>query len=431
MSNVVPAGWKVLALKEFCKGIRGVTYKPTDLFQSMRSDSITLLRSNNIQDKGLVFDEVQYVDCKKVKNSQIAGRGDIAVCMSNGSKRLVGKSARFRDLNTRYTVGAFCSIFRPNGSVFSDYISHIFKSDAYYKQVDFSLAGSAINNLKNSDVEEYQFSIPTFLEQKKIAAILNSVDDVIKKTQAQIDKIKDLKKGMMQELLTCGVGANGKLHTEFKDSPVGRVPAEWDVVQLSSVLSKVDSGWSPACIEMPPATGEWGVVKVSAVTRGCFLEKESKTLPKELKPKPHIQIKRGDILLTRANGVADLVGKCVMVSSEPKAKLMMSDKILRLNVNDKVYSKFLLHYFNSRQIRKQIELSWGGSSGQKNISQADIKGYFIALPSLNEQMVIGDSISQIDTLLSVKEAKLRKLEDSKKGLMQDLLTGKVRVKVDS
>ena len=95
-----------------------------------------------------------------------------------------------------------------------------------------------------------------------------------------------------------------------------------------------------------------------------------------------------------------------------------------------MYSKFLLHYFNSRQIRKQIELSWGGSSGQKNISQADIKGYFIALPSLNEQMIIGDSISQIDTLLSVREAKLRKLEDSKKALMQDLLTGKVRVKVE-
>lgn len=303
--------------------------------------------------------------------------------------------------------------------------------ETFRAQAELNSTGSTRKRIGLTQLRELTLLVPPLPEQKKIAAILTSVDDVIEKTQAQIEKLKDLKTGMMQELLTRGVGVDGRPHTEFKDSPVGRIPAEWDTVKLASVLSKIDSGWSPACIEMPPATGEWGVVKVSAVTRGRFLEKESKTLPEELKPKPHIQIKRGDILLTRANGVADLVGKCVMVSSEPKAKLMMSDKILRLNANDKVYSKFLLHYFNSRHIRKQIELSWGGSSGQKNISQADIKGYFIALPSLNEQMIIGDSISQIDTLLSVREAKLRKLEDSKKALMQDLLTGKVRVKVDS
>lgn len=329
-------------------------------------------------------------------------------------------------------VSPMYTVFETTGSIDNVFLFYLLKSD-YFMRLYPSLGQGSIDrraSIPFKVLSGVEFLSPPLSEQKKIAAILTSVDDVIEQTQAQINKLKDLKTGMMQELLTRGVGVDGKPHTEFKDSPVGRIPAEWDTVKLSSVLSKIDSGWSPACIEMPPATGEWGVVKVSAVTRGRFLEKESKTLPEELKPKPHIQIKRGDILLTRANGVADLVGKCVMVSSEPKAKLMMSDKILRLNANDKVYSKFLLHYFNSRHIRKQIELSWGGSSGQKNISQADIKGYFIALPSLNEQMIIGDSISQIDTLLSVREAKLRKLEDSRKALMQDLLTGKVRVKVE-
>lgn len=329
-------------------------------------------------------------------------------------------------------VSPMYTVFDTTDTIDSVFLFYLLKSD-YFMHLYPSLGQGSIDrraSIPFKVLSAVRFLSPPLSEQKKIASILTSVDEVIEKTQAQIDKLKDLKTGMLQELLTRGVGVDGKPHTVFKNSPVGRIPAEWDVVKLSSVLSKIDSGWSPACIEMPPATAEWGVVKVSAVTRGRFLEKESKTLPKELKPKPHIQIKRGDILLTRANGAADLVGKCVMVSSEPKAKLMMSDKILRLNVNDKVHSKFLLHYFNSRQIRKQIELSWGGSSGQKNISQADIKGYFIALPRLNEQMIIGDSISQIDTLLSVREAKLRKLEDSKKALMQDLLTGKKRVKVD-
>ena len=193
---------------------------------------------------------------------------------------------------------------------------------------------------------------------------------------------------------------------------------------------KIDSGWSPACIEIPPSTGQWGVIKVSAVTRGCFLETESKTLPENLAPKPHIQVQQGDLLLTRANGVADLVGKCVMVNDRPKANLMMSDKILRLNPQESVCPFYLLHYFNSKVIRKQIELSWGGSSGQKNISQTDIKSYLIALPSLEEQKAIGSSITHVDKLLALKEAKLMKLNAHKKALMQDLLTGKVRVTID-
>ena len=190
------------------------------------------------------------------------------------------------------------------------------------------------------------------------------------------------------------------------------------------------SGWSPSCIEVPPESGQWGVIKVSAVTRGSFLEIESKTLPDGLSPKPLIRIKKGDILLTRANGVADLVGKCVLVLDEPKANLMMSDKILRLNYSKAIHPYYLLYYFNSRTIRKQIELSWGGSSGQKNISQADIKNYLIALPSLEEQKIIGDAIFRVDQLWANKKEKLTKLEQLKKALMQDLLTGKVRVNVD-
>lgn len=326
--------------------------------------------------------------------------------------------------------GYHLTLLRPHKDKSSgEYLAHLFQLPSVQHHFYILANGITRFGLTADAISNAPLLIPPLPEQQKIAAILTSVDEVIEKTQAQINKLKDLKTSMMQELLTRGVGVDGKPHTEFKDSPVGRIPKGWEVVRLSQTLSKIDSGWSPACVEIPPATGEWGVIKVSAVTRGRFLEKESKTLPNNLEPKPHIRIKRGDILLTRANGVADLVGKCVMVHEAPKANLMMSDKILRLNFNDRIHSTYLLHYFNSRQVRKQIELSWGGSSGQKNISQADIKGYFIALPSLGEQIVVGNSISQVDALLSVNEAKLRKLEDSKKALMQDLLTGKVRVKV--
>ena len=280
-------------------------------------------------------------------------------------------------------------------------------------------------NLKFENFRQIKVKIPPLPEQKKIASILTAVDDVIESTQAQINKLKDLKTGMMQQLLTEGIG-----HTEFKDSPVGRIPKAWKVVKLGSVLEKIDSGWSPNCVEIPPNIGEWGVLKVSAVTRDVFLEEQSKTLPIDLEPRESIRVKVNDILLTRANGVAELVGKCVIVKDEPKRKLMMSDKLLRLNPNQKIHRNFLLHIFNSNVIRKQIEFCWGGSSGQKNIGQADIKLFSMPLPSLDEQASIGNSISEIENFIGHKNRKLEQLVLTKKALMQDLLTGKVRVKVN-
>ena len=100
-----------------------------------------------------------------------------------------------------------------------------------YAKPQFQLLsqGSTFEAVNGSDLKEFDLVLPPVPEQQKIAAILSSVDDVIEKTRAQIDKLKDLKTGMMQELLTKGIG-----HTEFKDSPVGRIPVGWDIGTIES-----------------------------------------------------------------------------------------------------------------------------------------------------------------------------------------------------
>ena len=353
-------------------------------------------------------------------------------------KLSVGKLAiAGHDLYTNEAIAAFLP---KDSRINMDFCYQGMQQWDLLKDIDQAVKGVTLNKEKLARLEAV---LPPLPEQQKIAAILSSVDEVIEKTQAQINKLKDLKTGMMQELLSPregqaaninnpqGESKNGLHHTEFKDSPLGRIPVGWEVVRFNDVLEKIDSGWSPSCIETPPSSGEWGVLKVSAVTRGKFLEKQSKTLPENLEPRTNIRVRAGDILLTRANGVADLVGKCVMINQEPKSKLMMSDKILRLKPNNLIFDEFLLHTFNSQVTRRQIELSWGGSSGQKNIGQADIKNYRLALPSYEEQKVIARSISQVDNLLHEKSKKRDSLNHLKKALMQDLLTGKVRVTVDA
>ncbi|MBL3565464.1 restriction endonuclease subunit S, partial [Rhodovulum sulfidophilum] len=183
-----------------------------------------------------------------------------------------------------------------------------------------------------------QVSIPLFSkkDQIKIAEILDTLDAAIRGTEAVVAKLKAMKQGLLHDLLTRGIDANGDLrppHPEaphlYKQTPLGWLPKEWDCSTLANAIASIDSGWSPACIETPPPAGEWGVLKVSAVTRGFYDDQQSKTLPSGMKPRPTLEVQDGDVILTRANGVAELVGKTVQVQNTQE-KLMLSDKLLRL-----------------------------------------------------------------------------------------------------
>ncbi|MCD9468942.1 restriction endonuclease subunit S [Photobacterium iliopiscarium] len=136
-------------------------------------------------------------------------------------------------------VNQHVCIIRPNEKVDSVYLSQWLASDFGQNEIMKNQAGGNREGLNFQQIKSMEVILPFVSEQKKISAILTSVDDVIEKTQAQINKLKDLKTGMMQELLTRGVGVDGKPHTEFKDSPVGRIPKGWDVVQISELCTDV------------------------------------------------------------------------------------------------------------------------------------------------------------------------------------------------
>ena len=153
--------------------------------------------------------------------------------------------------------GYHLTLLRPKKSkCYGEYLAHLFNFSDVRHHFYVLASGITRFGLTAKGISNAPLMIPPLSEQQKIAAILTSVDEVIEKTQAQINKLKDLKTGMMQELLTRGVGINGKPHTEFKDSPVGKIPKSWDCVQLLSVLEKIDSGWSPSCIESPAQSGQ-------------------------------------------------------------------------------------------------------------------------------------------------------------------------------
>ena len=197
--------WQELRIGDVGRCLRGVSYNPQrDLSDRDTETTVRLLRSNNVQQSLLSFDDVQFVEEVRVSEEQILIPGDVVVCMANGSRALVGKSGLFRGNDeVRHTFGAFMGCFRTDAAKAAPgFVRFLFLTKRYLDYISNLLAGSAINNLAPSSIESLRFDMPPLAEQQAIAEILSDMDSEIDALVARREKAELVKQGMMQELLS-------------------------------------------------------------------------------------------------------------------------------------------------------------------------------------------------------------------------------------
>ena len=197
--------------------VRGVSYKPEDLHTTLNENSITLLRANNIKDGQLNFDDVVYVDKKKVSDKQLLKAGDILICASSGSKELVGKAA-YVECNLPMTFGAFCKVVRPKTDC-PQYIGHFFNSPYYRDRIANSAAGANINNIRNEHIDVLEIAWPSVEGQRSAVAVLDKVSELIALRKEQLAKLDRLVKSRFIELFGDPVASEIKR----KLSEIGRI----------------------------------------------------------------------------------------------------------------------------------------------------------------------------------------------------------------
>ncbi|TYK68924.1 restriction endonuclease subunit S [Comamonas sp. Z3] len=220
--------------------------------------------------------------------------------------------------------------------------------------------------------------------------------------------------------------AEGKIK---KDKPLAAIrgeekpfelPVGWEWVRLGTVVNASEAGWSPSCISTPRRDGNWGVLKVSAVSWGKFDSAANKELPPDLQSKPEYEVKNGDFLLSRAN-TADLVARSVLVvKTEPK--LMLSDKIIRLDISSQINRAFINLVNNSIFSRMHYAAnSSGTSSSMKNVSREVVLALPVSLPPLAEQSRIVTRVEELMRLCDALEEKGRLEHTQHQQLLQALL----------
>lgn len=196
--GLIPQDWKVVKLSEVIDNFTGLTYAPNNV----KEYGILVLRSSNIQKGVLSFTDNVYVNDINIPKRVIVQNDDILVCVRNGSKALIGKSALIYGAHKRVMAfGAFMTILRTKGKNSNKYIHYVWQSSIIQKQIEENL-GATINQITNNDINTYIIPLPPLPEQRAIADALSDVDELITALDKKIAKKRLIKQGAMQQLLT-------------------------------------------------------------------------------------------------------------------------------------------------------------------------------------------------------------------------------------
>jgi len=305
------------------------------------------------------------------------------------------------------------------------------------KEIDLKYAFEKIQTIKITEtggdhkrrwISEYskiEVLLPEFTEQTTIANILTKVDQAIANTEALITKYTKIKTGLMQDLLTKGIDENGNIRTEqtheFKDSPLGSIPKEWECVLIDE-LANLKSGGTPSRQNSSFWNGDIPWVKTGEVNYNFIKETEEYITQKGLKMSSTVLFPKGTILMA-LYGQGKTRGRVSILDIDATTNQAC---VGFLNLK-KVTTNFL-YVTLTNEYEKLRDLSNDGA--QKNLSSSLLKKYFLKIPSdIKEQERIDELFARIDNSIMKEQHSLTKLQSLKTGLMQDLLSGKVRVKV--
>lgn len=289
--------------------------------------------------------------------------------------------------------------------------------------------GTTVESIDYSALLAFEVWLPPLPEQKKIAAILSSVDEAIEATQAVVEQLQVVKKAMMGELLTKGIPGR---HSRFKKTEIGEVPEGWGVVSIdvlgprgestvrtgpfgSSMKSK-DFRESGVPVLTIQSLGQGEVLR-----KGLFFVDETKA--SELAA---YKVRPNDLVFSR---VAD-IGRCIAIGIQ-EAGWLISPNLSRIRLDpEKVSARFLMYLLTmADSVLRQLE-SVAGYQGRPVISSSTLKALRLPLPAIEEQKEIASIGEALEARIAVEAHALRGLRHVKSALLSVLLTGEVRVRVE-
>lgn len=292
-------------------------------------------------------------------------------------------------------------------------------------------ASTGVPSLNRNFIHPLIVSRPPISEQRAIAAILYTMDEAIRRTEAVIAKLRQVKAGMLHDLLNRGLDENGELrdpirHPEqFKDSSLGRIPREWSVFPLQKI-ARVSSGITLGNNPQGTGTIELPYLRVANVQDGYLDLSDVKNITIFKKDINRFALQKGDVLMNEG-GDYDKLGRGAVWDGQIEPCLHQNH-VFRVRPFPEFLNSYFLDAVSGSQYGKNyFLLSSKQSTNLASINSTQLNNFPIPCPPVTEQNAIVAVLSSHDLMTGQEISELKKLNSLKSGLMQDLLTGRVRV----
>ena len=392
MKKHLPSGWKEFALKDIGNFLRGSGISKKDLSDT----GIPAIRYGDIYTKyDFVIKNVS--SFTNSKGTELK-KGDILFAGSGETAEEIGKSVAFID-DYKAFAGGDIIIFRPNIDLNSLFLSYILNSGKCRKDISIMGQGHTVVHIYASSLEILKVILPPLDEQKRIADILSTFDDLIENLNKLIEKKELYKKGIMQRVLS------GKVRFEgFTD--------EWETVKLKDILIAGSK-------DRVPDTSKYKKITIKLHNKGI----EFSNIERKMADKRPFYIRKKDEIII---GKQNYFNGSIAIVDEEFDNTICSNAIMSFTVNEDCNNKFI-YFLLSRKSYMQKYYHLANGTGQKELSESDFLNFNLLIPSLEEQNKIAELLTLIDRDIEILKRLLYLRKLQKKGVMQKLLTGEVRV----
>ncbi|RZV08760.1 type I restriction enzyme S subunit [Natrinema hispanicum] len=419
-SEVVPSEWRIESLSSWLSSLETGGRPKT----SERSESDSVLSIGGAHISGGSFDLDEPVRISEdyydgLKSGKI--EEDDILLVKDGAT--IGKSTYVNSVpEERAAVNSHVYIIRVDDEKYDPrFLYNFVNSRIGLDQILRLTTGTAQAGLNRTFQQAVKVPTPPLREQRRIADILSTVDDQIQQTDDIISKTRELKRGLIQDLIFFGKDHSGTQSVQL--GPVTTEIAEaWNVATVGEVTTKAQYGTS----ESLSTEGKYPVFRMNNIEDGKMVSSPMKYSDLEEDQAKKYRVEQGDILFNRTNSI-DLVGKSGIFDLE--GEYVFASYLICLRTNEKMNPYFLNYYLNSH-IGQGIlfSIATRGAS-QANINATNLKNVKVPLPPREQQDQIVDKIQKVEEKIEQEQKTKEKFQELKRGLMQDLLTGKVRVNI--
>lgn len=418
-AGMIPEDWEIRKIGDIAEVIRGASPRPKGDKRFYGGNIPRLMVEDVTRDGKYVTPSIDSLTEAGAKLSRPCDKGTLTLVCSGtvGVPSILAIDACIHD--------GFLALSKVNKSISIDYLYHFFTTQQD-KFNNSATHGGIFTNLTTDGVREFLLALPRNKnEQTAIASFLSDIDTSITVLEQLITKKQDIKIATMQQLLAgrnrlpqFAKHSDGTLK-DYKSSKLGLIPEDWQAVTLGYVTQKIVGGGTPSRAN-PNYWGNdipWVTVKDFAtfistsaqefITRNGLANSSSNLIP------------RGTLIISTRMAL----GKAVIYDVD----VAINQDLKAIFTNEYTTALFLFYWFE-HNTRKFEEL--GSGSTVKGLALNDLKGLDFLLMSIDEQMAITTILSDMDAELTVLEQKLSKIRDIKQGMMQQLLTGRIRLPLE-